>query len=234
MRQIVLDTETTGLSPENGHRVIEIGCVEMVNRRLTGSTLHFYLNPQRVLDEGAVAVHGLTAEFLGDKPLFADIANDLIDYINDAELIIHNAPFDVGFLNYEFKLLGKNFKQIKNYCRVCDTLKLARAKHPGQHNSLDALCKRYQVDNSKRDLHGALLDAELLAQVYLQLTGGQTQLFQQEDEVKPKAAQCALASNQLLDLPIIAANSSELQAHQDILNNLKKSGKCLWLEQDDN
>ncbi len=172
MRQIVLDTETTGLEPAEGHRIIEIGCVELVDRRLSRNNFHQYLQPDREIDQGAVEVHGITNEFLRDKPRFADIAEDFLDYVRDAELIIHNAPFDVGFLDHELSKWSEQARRIEQLCQVIDTLTMARSLHPGQRNSLDALCKRYAVDNSKRDLHGALLDAEILADVYLAMTGG--------------------------------------------------------------
>ena len=176
MRQIVLDTETTGLEPGDGHRIIEIGCIELVDRELTGKHFHHYLNPERAVDEGAFRVHGLSNEFLKDKPLFVDISEELLAFIDEAELIIHNAPFDVGFLNAEFKRIGSK-KTIKDHCQIFDTLVYAREKHPGQRNNLDALCKRYDVDNTNRKYHGALLDAEILAAVYLAMTGGQRSLF---------------------------------------------------------
>ena len=176
MRQIVLDTETTGLEPAEGHRIIEIGCVEMVNRRLTGNNFHRYLQPDREIDDGAIEVHGITNEFLADKPRFKDIAREFLDYIKGAQLVIHNAAFDVGFMVHEFGLLKAGFGKTEDHCTVLDTLLMARKMHPGQRNSLDALCKRYEIDNSHRDLHGALLDAEILAYVYLGMTGGQTNL----------------------------------------------------------
>ena len=175
IRQIVLDTETTGLEPEQGHRIIEIGCVEMVDRRLTGNNFHQYLQPDREIDAGAIEVHGITNEFLADKPHFADLVSDFLDYVRGAELIIHNAPFDIGFLNKELQLMG-NEARMADLCAVTDTLVMAKKMHPGQRNSLDALCKRYDIDNSHRELHGALLDAEILADVYLMMTGGQAAL----------------------------------------------------------
>lgn len=178
LRQIILDTETTGLDPKHGHRIIEVGCLEMLNRRITGDSLHLYINPERDIEREAAAVHGITSESLVGKPVFKEVIEQLIDYIRDAELIIHNAPFDVGFLNHEFALAGAQYQKVTDYCGVIDTLALARELHPGQHNNLDALCRRYHVDNSNRDLHGALIDSELLAQVYLLMTGGQGQLFQ--------------------------------------------------------
>ena len=183
LRQIVLDTETTGLSPAQGHRVIEIGCLEMINRRLTEKHFHVYINPERDIERAAEEIHGITVEFLADKPVFSEIADEFLAFVKDAELIIHNAPFDVDFLDHEYRLIDKKNKPITAYCGVVDTLPIARKKHPGQRNSLDALCRRYGVDNANRDLHGALLDAELLAQVYLLMTGGQTQLFQSEQNL---------------------------------------------------
>ena len=176
MRQIVLDTETTGLEPEQGHRIIEIGCVELINRRLTGNDLHLYINPERDIDAGAQQVHGITEAFLADKPTFAQIDGELTGYLRGAEWIIHNAPFDVGFLDHEFRRLSADHPDTASLGKITDTLVMARRKHPGQRNSLDALCKRYEVDNSGRDLHGALLDAQLLAEVYLRMTGGQVHL----------------------------------------------------------
>ena len=176
MRQIILDTETTGLEPSDGHRIIEIGCVELVNRRITGNTYHQYIQPDRAIDAGAREVHGITDQFLADKPRFADIADEFLTFIRGAELVIHNAPFDVGFINHEFALLGKSVGSVSEHCTIVDTLAIARRLHPGQRNNLDALCKRYQIDNSQRDLHGALLDAEILADVYLAMTGGQATL----------------------------------------------------------
>ena len=176
MRQIVLDTETTGLEVSQGHRIIEIGCVELVNRRVTGNHWHHYINPEREIDSGAYDVHGISSDFLQDKPRFAELARDFLDYIGGAELVIHNAPFDVGFIDYELGLLDPPAAPLQQNCTVLDTLQLARQKHPGQKNNLDALCKRYDIDNSQRSLHGALLDARILADVYLAMTGGQTSL----------------------------------------------------------
>ena len=176
MRQIVLDTETTGLETSQDHRIIEIGCVEMVNRKLTGRHYHQYINPQRKVDEGAMEVHGITDQFLEDKPVYAAISSDFLNFLDGAELVIHNAPFDVGFINHELKKLSGKHSALASRCKIIDTLALARQKHPGQKNNLDALCKRYGVDNSQRDLHGALLDAEILADVYLLMTGGQVNL----------------------------------------------------------
>jgi len=185
-RQVILDTETTGMSPEEGHRVIEIGCVEMIGRKITDRHFHVYLNPERVVDQGAIAVHGITNEFLADKPLFAEQAEAFLEFVEGAELIIHNASFDVGFLNHELKLLadknGTPAVDITSQCSVVDSLKLARDKHPGQRNSLDALCRRYEVDNAHRTLHGALLDSQILAEVYLKMTGGQMAMMFNLDE----------------------------------------------------
>ncbi len=181
MRQVVLDTETTGLETSQGHRIIEIGCVELIDRRITDKHWHFYINPEREIDAGAFAVHGISRESLQDKPLFADVAQDFVDYINGAELVIHNAAFDVGFLDYEFAKLGGEGTRISSICSVLDTLVMARQKHPGQKNNLDALCRRYFINNSQRSLHGALLDARILADVYLAMTGGQTALSLGDD-----------------------------------------------------
>jgi DNA polymerase III subunit epsilon len=180
-RIVVLDTETTGLSPQEGHRIIEIGCVELLNRRLTGNRFHVYINPDRVIDRGAVEVHGITNQFLKDKPRFEDIHDDFIAFIEGAELVIHNAPFDVGFINHEFARLKDKARALADFSTVFDTLAFARKKHPGQRNSLDALCKRYAIDNSHRELHGALLDAEILADVFLLMTGGQSSLLDERE-----------------------------------------------------
>ncbi|OGO91943.1 MAG: DNA polymerase III subunit epsilon [Coxiella sp. RIFCSPHIGHO2_12_FULL_42_15] len=235
MRNIILDTETTGLDPKQGHRIIEIGCVEMIDRRLTGNNLHFYINPERSIDSGARQVHGITEQFLQDKPTFSQIALQLMDYLRGGELIIHNAPFDVGFLDHEFKLLGKPFQPLLQICTVIDTLALARRKHPGQQNSLDALCRRYHVDNSNRALHGALLDAELLAHVYLFMTGGQTQLFEMENENKtlqrPMQERQQSVSHERYDLRIIHPSDDELRAHQQFLQMMQKKGACCWEEE---
>ena len=235
MRQIVLDTETTGLEPSEGHRVIEIGCVEMINRRLTGNTFHQYLQPDREIDEGAIEVHGITNEMLADKPRFADIADDLVEFIRDAELIIHNAPFDVGFLDHEFGLLGKGYDRVTEYSTVLDTLKMARQMHPGQKNNLDALCKRYDVDNTQRELHGALLDAEILADVYLAMTGGQTSLSLGGSSGLPGSQQTDVIRRVDPSRPrlkVIPASGEELAAHESRLAALDEAsgGNCLWLK----
>lgn len=233
MRQVVLDTETTGLSTADGHRIIEIGCIELIDRQFTGNHFHYYINPGREIEIGALQVHGITNEFLADKPFFKDISEKLFEFINAAELIIHNAEFDIGFLNYEFRLLDKKFKTIINHCSVIDTLILARQKHPGQQNNLDALCKRYHVDNSDRALHGALLDAKLLAQVYLSMTGGQTNLFIEDHMAEVAAVQKpTLAPIQYRpSLPVIRVTPEEQQAHEQRLAAIKKiSGQHLWVE----
>ena len=230
MRQIILDTETTGIGSQHGHRIIEIGCLEMVNRKLTGKHFHVYLNPQRDVDEGAFRVHGLSTEFLQDKPLFKDVLQAFLDFIDGAELIIHNAPFDVGFLNAELKR-AKWTKRLEGHCTVFDTLAFARKKHPGQRNSLDALCKRYDVDNTNRQKHGALLDAEILAFVYLAMTGGQSKLFVDEDvqhvDLMDNLTQPIerLTSNS----PVIMACDEEMSRHHDFVQFLvKKSGVNRW------
>jgi DNA polymerase-3 subunit epsilon len=230
MRQIVLDTETTGLETRDGHRIIEIGCLEMERRRPTGNNLHIYLNPERDIDQGALDVHGITQEFLADKPVFASIVDDLMAYLDGAELIIHNAAFDVNFLNYELKRLGRT-DTIEQHCTIIDTLPLARQLHPGQKNSLDALCRRYGVDNSKRDLHGALLDAELLADVYLLMTGGQTRLFQAEggQQETRSQAETRRPAKRLAPL-VVAASAEEAQQHLQYLEKLASGGASVaWL-----
>lgn len=233
MRQIVLDTETTGLETKQGHRIIEIGCVELINRRLTGNHYQQYLRPERDIDEGAIEVHGITNEFLADKPLFADIAEDFMAYIDSAELIIHNAPFDVGFINNELALYDPSFSTIDSKCKIIDTLALARHKHPGQKNNLDALCKRYEVDNTQRQLHGALLDAEILADVYLRMTGGQSSLCLDgtQDIVDVTTEKISRVSEDRPRLMVIKANEEELEAHQKRLAGLDKAsdGGCVWL-----
>ncbi len=232
MRQVVLDTETTGLDPAEGHRIIEIGCVEMISRRATGQTYHQYLNPGREIDAGAVEVHGITNDFLADKPRFADLAGDFLAFVSDAELIIHNAPFDVGFLNHELGLLDPSPGRLEDFCAVTDTLVLARQKHPGQKNSLDALCKRYDVDNSQRELHGALLDAQILADVYLAMTGGQASLLLagQEGPREGGASVIRRLDPNRSPLPVPRATASELEAHARRLEAIDKAsgGTCIW------
>lgn len=233
MRQIVLDTETTGLEPREGHRIIEIGCVELVNRRLTGNNFHQYLQPDREIDPGAIEVHGISNEFLADKPRFADILEDFCRYIEGAELVIHNAPFDTGFLNNEFRLC-KHGRQVTDLCKVLDTLALARKLHPGQKNNLDALCKRYQIDNSRRDLHGALLDAEILADVYLAMTGGQVSLSlgggMESAGAAARAEQVRRLDAQRAVLRVIRADDEELTAHRACLQTIGKAagGESVW------
>ena len=233
MRQIVLDTETTGLEPSQGHRIIEIGCVELVNRRLTGNHYHQYIQPDREIDEGAIEVHGISNEFLMDKPLFADVVEDFMDFVRGAELVIHNAPFDVGFLNHELKLLKGSRDKLETQCTVLDTLALARKMHPGQKNSLDALCKRYEVNNSHRELHGALLDAEILADVYLLMTGGQTSLLLgglgDETQSSVDGGIRRLASERPR-LNVVKAGDGEQTAHEARLLAISEAsgGKCLW------
>jgi DNA polymerase-3 subunit epsilon len=231
MRQIVLDTETTGLEVEQQHRVIEIGCVELVNRRLTGRTYHQYLNPERDIDFGAEQVHGLTRETLAKAPTFAQVHPQFLDFIGDAELIIHNAPFDVAFLNAELARIELTHK-IDVLCRVLDTLALARQMHPGQRNNLDALCKRYSVDNSHRDYHGALLDARILAEVYLAMTGGQANLTlsAESDTARSRARQAAPARAGGIRIIVIRPSDSETAAHEHILALLDKSsgGRTVW------
>lgn len=240
MRQVVLDTETTGLEVSEGHRIIEVGCVELINRRLTQHRFHFYLNPEREIDQGAVEVHGLTNQFLADKPRFAEIASDLLDYLQDAELIIHNAPFDVGFLDAELSRVDNRWAGLAQTCRITDTLQMARKLHPGQKNNLDALCKRYGVDNSQRELHGALLDAEILAEVYLTMTGGQTALRLGEQEGSGQAANTSEKFQLSRDRPalrVVRADPEEMTAHQDRLEAIEKTAGAptVWqrLEQEE-
>jgi DNA polymerase III subunit epsilon len=234
MRQIVLDTETTGISIEDGHRIIEIGCIELIDRKFSHNNFHVYINPGREIDKGALAVHGISNQFLQDKPDFITIAKEFINYISGAELIIHNASFDVGFLNYELQLANLGTQAIDKMCKVIDTLKVARQLHVGQRNSLDALCKRYNVDLSKRDLHGALLDANLLAQVYLSMTGGQSSLFDtlKEEGQSPRMQKLSINSVEKIDsnrLLVLKANEDELIEHEKYLQLLKAKNKCLWL-----
>lgn len=227
-RIVVLDTETTGLSTREGHRIIEIGCVELINRRLTGKRFHAYLNPERKIDDGAIAVHGISNEFLDDKPFFKQISAEFIAFIKNAELVIHNAPFDVGFINNEFSRLDNHTETIADFCLVFDTLVYARKKHPGQRNSLDALCKRYGIDNSHRELHGALLDAEILAEVFLLMTGGQSSLIDDAPaKVKPVVASLNTprSTANRPALSVVRCNEEELSAHQISLDAIES---CLW------
>ncbi|WP_422444870.1 MULTISPECIES: DNA polymerase III subunit epsilon [unclassified Endozoicomonas] len=237
MRQIILDTETTGIDPKQGHRVIEIGCVEMIDRKLTGNHYHAYINPQRVVEQEAIEVHGITNEFLADKPVFSAIADEFLEFIRGAELVIHNAAFDVGFINHEFSLLRRGFPNVEGCCGVLDTLALARKKHPGQKNNLDALCKRYFIDNSSRTLHGALLDSEILAEVYLAMTGGQTALSLGSSEDGAGDSEEGSIIRRLAAgrpaLRVISVSDTELQNHQNKLEQIQKqSGNCLWLAND--
>ncbi|QEP43417.1 DNA polymerase III subunit epsilon [Ectothiorhodospiraceae bacterium BW-2] len=229
-RQIVLDTETTGLEPKEGHRIIEIGCVEIVNRRLTGNHFHLYLNPERQIDAGAIAVHGISNDFLADKPRFADIAPMLLDYLGDAELIIHNAPFDTGFLNHELQRWQPNSKPLEQRCTITDSLAMARKRHPGQKNDLDTLCNRYGVNNSHRELHGALLDAEILASLYLVMTGGQRSLNLEgaEGQSQGGATIRRLPPNRP-PLRVVRASIEESQAHLNKLAEIEQlAGQSVW------
>jgi len=233
MRQIILDTETTGLEPSQGHRIIEIGCVELRDRRVTGHDYHQYLQPDREIDDGAIEVHGITNEFLEDKPRFEDVVKDFVDYVRGSELVIHNAPFDVGFINHELAKMGSEWGKIEDHCRVLDTLAMARDLHPGQRNSLDALCKRYDVDNSARELHGALLDARILADVYLAMTGGQASLVlgaESSDGQEQSTEFLQGVSSDRPPLKVILANETELQSHIEYLDSIDKAsdGQCRW------
>ena len=236
MRQIILDTETTGLEADRGHRIIEIGCVELLNRRVTGRRFHRYLNPERDIDEGALAVHGITRAQLEREPRFHEIAGELLAFCDGAELVIHNAAFDLGFLDAELKRLPREFVPMATRCRVLDTLLLARELHPGQRNSLDALCKRYSVDNSQRDLHGALLDAMILADVYLAMTGGQGALALGEERAAARAAGETVSGPRSRSrglrppLPVPRASAAELAAHEALLDRVARSagGTCLF------
>jgi len=232
MRQVVLDTETTGLEPAEGHRIIEIGCIEFIDRQRTSNQFHIYLNPDREIEQGAVEVHGITNEFLTDRPHFPEVADRFIAFISGAELIIHNAPFDVGFLDHELERL-QGYDRLEKYCTVLDTLTFARKKHPGQRNSLDALCKRYGINNSHRDLHGALLDAEILADVYLAMTGGQTSLLLSDEGLQEENTKKSTGILQAADRPslkVISCSEEELRAHEQRLDIIdKESGdRCLW------
>jgi DNA polymerase III subunit epsilon len=233
MRQIVLDTETTGLEPERGHRIIEVGAVELVDRKLTGRHFGRYVNPQREIDDGALAVHGITAEFLADKPTFADIAEDFLNFVRDAELIIHNAAFDIAFIDHELGRLGEPTR-IADICAIVDTLSIARHRHPGQKNSLDALCRRYGVDNSQRELHGALLDAEILADVYLLMTGGQTALFAvdetESDSTHSDGFTVVRLPTERPRLRVVTTTEAELARHNALLDELDRSASSgsIW------
>ncbi|KZX77483.1 DNA polymerase III subunit epsilon [Oleiphilus sp. HI0009] len=231
MRQVVLDTETTGIDPKQGHRIIEIGCVELIDRKLTGNHYHVYINPDRVVEEEAISVHGITNEFLEDKPRFAQIADDFFAFVDGSELVIHNAAFDAGFINHEFSLLNPKRQVIESNCGVLDTLAMAREKHPGQKNNLDALCKRYGIDNGHRTLHGALLDAEILADLYLLLSGGQSAF--ELDANSASGGQVGdirrLDRSSGQSLLVCSAQSDEIEAHNLYMEKLQKSsGKTLW------
>lgn len=231
MRQIVLDTETTGLETSQGHRIIEIGCVELIDRRVTENHWHHYINPEREIDAGAYEVHGISNDFLQDKPLFKDLADDFLDYIKGAELVIHNAAFDVGFLNYELSLLDGDSPTVEAQSSILDTLKMARQKHPGQKNNLDALCNRYDIDNSHRSVHGALLDARILADVYLIMTGGQTSLGLEQEDNHGNSGEgpINIASVGSGPLPVWRGSEASEQAHEDYLAYLRKaSDQPVW------
>ncbi|ORM73641.1 DNA polymerase III subunit epsilon [Pantoea wallisii] len=235
-RQIVLDTETTGMNMigvhYEGHRIIEIGAVEVINRRLTGNNFHMYLKPDRLVDPEAFGVHGIADEFLADKPTFAQVADEFLDYIRGAELVIHNASFDIGFMDYEFGMLQRGIGKTETFCRVTDSLAMARKMFPGKRNSLDALCNRYEIDNSKRTLHGALLDAEILAEVFLAMTGGQTSLaFSLEGEQNSQASgeHIQRITRPSSGLRVVSASEDEIVAHESRLDLVqKKGGSCLW------
>lgn len=229
MRQIVLDTETTGLEPSQGHRIIEIGCVEIINRKLTENTYHQYIQPDRAIDEGAFEVHGISTEFLADKPRFCDVAEDFMKFVNGAELIIHNAPFDIGFLDHELAMLDPVWGKVLDHCQITDSLVMARKKHPGQKNNLDILCKRYEVNNARRELHGALLDAELLAEVYLRMTGGQEMLAlggNAEGTSQSNVSPIKRVDSNRPQMNVIRANVDELEMHQGRLDVLGDA--CIW------
>lgn len=236
MRQLVLDTETTGLETRDGHRIIEIGCVEMIDRKMTGNNYHQYLQPDREIDEEALAVHGITPEFLADKPRFSDVAKEFLDYIQGAELIIHNAPFDIGFLNYELSLLGPDWGDIESRCKITDSLLMARDMYPGQRNSLDALCKRLDINNAHRELHGALLDSEILGDVYLAMTGGQVAMTletsnsrKRNSEEEDEDGEAGILSAASLKLRVLRANDEELAAHNARMEAIEKAaGKPVW------
>lgn len=235
-RQIVLDTETTGMNMVGvhyeGHRIIEIGAVEVINRRLTGRHFHVYVKPDRLVDPEAYGVHGISDEFLADKPTFAEIADDFFNFINGAELVIHNASFDVGFMDHEFRMLRSDYPKVESFCTVTDSLMMARKMFPGKRNSLDALCSRLDIDNSRRTLHGALLDAEILAEVYLTMTGGQTSLsfsLEGENQAQTRGAEIQRVVRAESALKVVYANETEVEAHEARLDLIsKKGGCCLW------
>lgn len=233
MRQVVLDTETTGLEVSEGHRIIEIGAIEIIDRNVTGRQFHHYLCPDREIDAGAMEVHGITLEELENKPRFHEIADEFIEFVRDSELIIHNAPFDIGFLNAELALTDTHPDPVEHYCSIFDTLPYARRLHPGQRNSLDALCKRYEIDNSQRELHGALLDAQILADVYLAMTGGQVSLglADQHERGGDGRAGRKVAKRPAEPLRVIEATQEELAAHESMLEHIStqsEDGSCIW------
>ncbi len=232
MRLVVLDTETTGLDHENGDRIIEIGCQEIIARRETEQILHHYINPERDISSGAIAIHGITEQQLCNAPLFSEIVEELVDFIRDSTLLIHNAAFDIGFLDMELQRLGGTWQPVETYCEVVDTLSIARQRHPGQKNSLDALCRRYRIDNSERKLHSALLDAQLLARVYLAMTGGQTslELNTQAPVRKNRGGDSVPGSEAPLKLRVLPANTEERKAHQETLEDINRQSEhpCLW------
>ena len=234
MRQIALDTETTGISTDEGHRIIEIGCIEIENRRITGNEFHCYLNPEREIDEGATRVHGLTLDKLSNEPLFKEVAKDFLNFVSGAELIIHNAAFDVGFLNKEISLLEWDENSIEDHALVMDTLKMAREMHPGKKNSLDALCTRYEIDRSMRQVHGALIDADLLAKVYLAMTGGQDALDLDQPVLISQETQTKNKENKNISLKVQKASIDELSEHEDFLSKMKKNGECHWHDFNEN
>ncbi|MBJ7266505.1 DNA polymerase III subunit epsilon [Idiomarina abyssalis] len=232
MRQVVLDTETTGIDPAKGHRIIEIGCVELINRKLTGNHFHVYINPERVVEQEAIEVHGITNDFLTDKPVFAQVVHDFIEFIKGSQLVIHNAPFDVGFMDAEFSRIRPNVGLTNDYCTVLDTLQLAREMRPGQKNNLDALCRAFGVDNSSRELHGALLDAEILADVYLMMTGGQTDLNLASHGKNHQDGSQKIEHQRVTNPPalkVLRATADEEALHEARLARVKEEGgRCLW------
>ena len=235
MKQVVLDTETTGLDPTQGHRIIEIGCVEIEDRKLTGRNFQVYLNPKREIDEAAIEVHGLTPEFLSDKPEFSEIYQEFCNFVEDSEVIIHNAPFDTAFIDSELSKLMLQKNKLTDYCTILDTLVLARDKHPGQRNSLDALCKRYDINNSHRDLHGALLDAEILADVYLAMTSGQSSLSLREDRnINQKEGFSQRTKFKAANILVHRASMEEFDAHNTRLKDIHKKSEegCMWFSLD--
>ncbi|NQZ10753.1 MAG: DNA polymerase III subunit epsilon [Algicola sp.] len=228
-RQVVLDTETTGIDPKQGHRIIEIGCVELINRRFTGNNYHVYVNPERIVEQEAIDVHGITNDFLRDKPKYREISQEFFDYINGAELVIHNSAFDIGFMDHEFRLLDRNWAGTAQYCAILDTLAMARKKHPGQRATLDSLCKKYGINNAHRELHGALLDAEILADVYLLMSGGQIKFNLSSGDGSSGDTGIRRLSTDRQRLKVIAASADELTEHEQRLDLVdKKGGSVIW------